>query len=57
MTEQEIRDLELTYTESKIQHICVCWFRKTFPEVGDSPCLTVAGEALRLPLLASMKGK
>ena len=35
MTEQDIKDLEITYTESKIQHICVCWFRKTFPDVGD----------------------
>ena len=35
MTKEEIADLEKTYTESKIQHICVCWFRLTFPEVAN----------------------
>ena len=35
MTEQDIKDFELTYTGSKIQRICVCWVRKTFPDVGD----------------------
>ena len=35
MTEQEIISLEQTYTESKIQHICVCWFRQTFPHVAN----------------------
>jgi hypothetical protein len=35
MTEIEILKQEQTYTESKIQHICVCWFRQTFPHVGS----------------------
>lgn len=34
MTEKEILALELTYSESKIQHICVNWFRHTFPRVA-----------------------
>lgn len=35
MTEEEIIELEKTYSESKIQHICVCWFRNTFPHVAN----------------------
>ena len=35
MTEEEIIELEKTYSESKIQHICVCWFRATFPQVAN----------------------
>lgn len=35
MTEKEILQSEQGYSESKIQHICVCWFRKTFPRVGN----------------------
>ncbi len=35
MTEKEILDSEQTYSESKIQHICVCWFRQTFPKVAN----------------------
>lgn len=35
MTEKEILSQEQSYTESKIQHICVCWFRQTFPHVGN----------------------
>lgn len=35
MTENEIIELEKGYTESKIQHICVSWFRQTFPHVGS----------------------
>lgn len=31
---EEIADLERNYTESKIQHICVSWFRQTFPEIA-----------------------
>lgn len=34
MTEREILDAEKGYSESKIQHICVCWFRLTFPKVA-----------------------
>ncbi len=34
MTEKEILEAERTYSESKIQHICVCWFRQTFPKVA-----------------------
>lgn len=33
MDENELLEIEKTYTESKIQHICVCWFRRTFPAV------------------------
>lgn len=33
MTEKEVLTQELTYSESKIQHICVNWFRRTFPQV------------------------
>ena len=35
MTEQELLTIESGYRESKIQHICVCWFRDTFPNVGN----------------------
>lgn len=35
MTEQEITKTEQGYSESKIQHICVNWFRQTFPHVGN----------------------
>lgn len=35
MTEDEIKKLEQGYSESKIQHICVCWFRQTFPHVAS----------------------
>ena len=35
MTKDEILKLERTYSESKIQHTCVCWFRRTFPHVAD----------------------
>lgn len=35
MTEKEILQSEQGYSESKIQHICVWWFRQTFPKVGN----------------------
>ena len=35
MNETDIKELERCYTESKIQHICVQWFRQTFPTVGN----------------------
>lgn len=35
MSEQEVLEREQTYSESKIQHICVTWFRRTFPRVGN----------------------
>ena len=35
MTELEILAAEKEYSESKIQHICVIWFRMTFPHVGN----------------------
>lgn len=35
MTEKEILECEKSYSESKIQHTCVCWFRHTFPKVGN----------------------
>ena len=35
MTEKEILTAEQGYSESKIQHICVSWFRQTFPHVGN----------------------
>ncbi len=34
MTEKELLEIEKGYSESKIQHTCVCWFRLTFPNVG-----------------------
>lgn len=34
MTEEELLKIEQTYSESKIQHICVAWFRMTFPHVS-----------------------
>lgn len=33
MTAEEINKAEQGYSESKIQHICVNWFRQTFPHV------------------------
>lgn len=35
MTEKEILEAEQGYSESKIQHTCVCWFRQTFPHVAN----------------------
>lgn len=35
MTADEINKSEQGYSESKIQHICVNWFRQTFPHVGE----------------------
>lgn len=35
MTADEILLLEQSYSESKIQHTCVCWFRTTFPHLGN----------------------
>lgn len=35
MTEQELLKIEEAYKESKIQHICVNWFRQTFPHVAN----------------------
>lgn len=32
MSEKELLVLEQGYKECKIQHICVCWFRTTFPK-------------------------
>lgn len=29
-----ILDVERTYSEMQIQHICVCWFRMTFPSAA-----------------------
>lgn len=35
MTKKELLATEATYSESKIQHTCVCWFRQTFPHVAE----------------------
>lgn len=35
MTAKEIYECEQGYSESKIQHICVTWFRQTFPDVAN----------------------
>lgn len=35
MTEKELLVVEQGYSESKIQHTCVKWFRLTFPHVGN----------------------
>lgn len=35
MTREELTEIEQNYTESKIQHTCVSWFRQTFSEIGD----------------------
>lgn len=35
MTEKELLKIEEGYSESKIQHICVSWFRQTFPHVAN----------------------
>ena len=34
MTEFDLLAIEQSYSESKIQHTCVMWFRKTFPELS-----------------------
>lgn len=34
MTEEDIKKLEVRYSESKIQHTCVEWFRNTFPDLS-----------------------
>ena len=43
MTEEDIRKMEVKYSETKIQHICVTWFRETFPNVG--PLLFAPGRS------------
>lgn len=35
MTQEELIKIEQGYSESKIQHICVTWFRLTFPHVAN----------------------
>ena len=35
ITEEDINTMEQGYSESKIQHICVAWFRRTFPLAGN----------------------
>ena len=35
MTQDELKEIEKDYTESKLQHICVTWFRDTFPKAGN----------------------
>lgn len=35
MTEEDIRKQEMKYSETKIQHTCVEWFRSTFPKVAN----------------------
>lgn len=35
MTEKELLQIEQKYKESKIQHVCVNWFRQTFPHVAN----------------------
>lgn len=35
MTIQDINEAEKGYSESKIQHICVSWFRQTFPHTSN----------------------
>lgn len=34
MTRAELAEIEKGYSESKLQHICVTWFRTTFPGIG-----------------------
>jgi len=53
MTEEDIRALEMRYSESKIQHICVCWFRRTHPEIG-SLLYAVPNGGARTPTAAAM---
>lgn len=57
MTEEDIRKLEVKYSETKIQHICVTWFRETFPNVGLYSLLyqTAASEQRKAVLCANMK--
>ena len=62
MTEEDIRKLEVKYSETKIQHICVTWFRETFPNVGpllfaeqaDAPGSIVLRGALMVARIASI---
>lgn len=35
MKAEDIITLEQSYSESKIQHTCVAWFRRTFPHLGN----------------------
>lgn len=53
MNEQEILKIESLYTESKIQHICVCWFRKTFPDVAGL-LIAIPNGGYRDPTTAAM---
>ena len=56
MTEEDIRKLEVKYSETKIQHICVTWFRETFPNVG--PLLfAIPNGGVRTKKSGAMRGK
>lgn len=35
MTREDLMAIERDYSESKIQHTCVSWFRHTFPKVAN----------------------
>lgn len=53
MTEEEILKLERTYSESKIQHICVCWFNQTFPKL-QGLLFSANNGGMRSPKAAAM---
>lgn len=57
MTEEDIRKMEVKYSETKIQHICVTWFRETFPNVGPLSLLyqTTASGQRKAVLCVNMK--
>lgn len=54
MTENELLKLESGYSEMKIQHTCVMWFRVTFPK-ADRLLLSFANGGRRDKKSASMR--
>ena len=54
MTESELLKLEQGYSETKIQHTCVEWFRDTFPK-ADRLLLSFANGGRRDKKSASMR--
>ena len=54
MTEYDLLKLEQGYSETKIQHTCVMWFRATFPK-ADRLLLSFANGGRRDKKSASMR--
>lgn len=54
MTEEDIRKQEMKYSETKIQHTCVEWFRSAFPKVANL-LFAIPNGGLRTPKSGAMR--